>query len=1017
MISSSTFRNRTTSWWWRCTWVSVTVVCLAGMAQALQPDRAVSDYIRDRWDAQKGYSYGPVYAIAQTADGYLWLGTEKGLVRFDGSTFTLFDQTNSDLSSGAVMDLLTDGEGNLWVRAQSRNLFRYQNGKFYDAVREVDPQNSGITAMCPGSDGSTLFYVRTAGIRSYSNGKFSPVIASSNALIISLAQTADRSLWMGSRDAGLYYSNEGKVSAITKELPDTKVNAVLGIDRELWIATDNGLAHWTGKEILKTPLPPAFDHIRILSLAKDDDANLWIGTTNGLLRMNSQGVTSLEESGSPPTISAIFEDREQNLWIGTNLGLERLRDSPFITYSASKTPSSASGGIVYVDSSGRKWVAPLDGGLYWEKDRQVGYVTNDGLDRDVVYSITGKEDELWIGRQRGGLTHLRYKDGSVTSETYTQANGLAQNTINATYETRDGTVWAGSLKGGVTKLKDGKLTTYTVANGLGSNSITSILEGADGTIWFATSGGLNSFSQGEWKSYGGLAGLPPGRVNCLFEDRSGVILIGTENGTGILRPGHIEIRHNVPRALNEPVLGIAADTEGSVWLATSNHILRANLTKLLDGTISEADVREFGPADGLRSVQALKRDRAVVVDPARRIWFCTYGGISIVNPAQLIDDTIPTIVHIEKVTANGNNFDLQGPIQIQGARNRIIFSYAGLSLSVPERIRFRYKLDAYDQNWSEPVAAREAPYANLGPGSYRFRVMASNSAGVWNGPEASILFEVKPFFWQTWWFRAALLAALVLTIILFYRLRLLQLTRQMNVRFEERLAERTRIAQDLHDTLLQGFLSASMQLHVAARQLPEESPAKPRVARVLELMSQVIEEGRTTLKGLRATDSSSRDLVQSFSKIQTELPGGRDIDYRVTVEGQTVPLHPVIRDEVFHIGREALLNAFHHSQAKTIELELEYGSKQLRVLVRDDGRGIDPQVLRVGRDGHWGISGMRERAEEIGAHLKMWSREHAGTEVELSIPARIAYESDSAPKGRGWLSKLYSRRPSVDGRE
>jgi signal transduction histidine kinase len=217
--------------------------------------------------------------------------------------------------------------------------------------------------------------------------------------------------------------------------------------------------------------------------------------------------------------------------------------------------------------------------------------------------------------------------------------------------------------------------------------------------------------------------------------------------------------------------------------------------------------------------------------------------------------------------------------------------------------------------------------------------------------------------------------------------------------------------------LLQGFLSASMQLHVAARQLPADSPAKPLVTRVLELMGQVIEEGRTTLKGLRSTDSSSRDLVQSFSAIQAELPEGRHIDYRVTVEGQSLPLHPVIRDEVFHIGREALLNAFRHSQAKTIELELEYGQKQLRVLVRDDGRGIDPQMLHSGREGHWGISGMRERAEEIGAGLKLWSREGAGTEVELSIPARINYVSDSSRRGRRWWSKLYPHRPHQDGRK
>ena len=994
------------------------IVCFAGLVQALQPDRAMSEYVRDRWDAQKGFPGGPVYAIAQTPDGYLWLGTEKGLVRFDGITFQLFDHTNSDLS-GPIMDLITDAQGNLWVRPQSRNLFRYLNGKFQDVIRELDRKTTGITAMCRALNGKALFSVGTAGVNTYDGGKFPQLVPSANVLVISLAQTSDSRVWMGTRDAGLYYTNEGKISAARKELPDTKINTLLPIDQELWIGTDNGLAHWNGREFLTAGLPAPLEHVQVHSLVRDADANIWIGSAKGLLRMNADGISVLEESGngSPKGINAIFEDRERNLWIGSSQGIERLRDSPFITYSASKDPTAAPDGTIYVDDHGRKWLAPSDGGLRWEKGQQVHYVKNDSLDRDVVYSLTGNQDELWIGRQRGGLTHLVIKDGNVSTQTYTESSGLAQNTIYAVAQSRDGTVWAGSINRGVTKLKDGKLTTYTAADGLASNQVTSILESSDGTMWFATSSGLSSFSQGHWKTYGGLAGLPPGRVNCLFEDSKGVVWIGTDYGTAILSAGEVQVTRDVPGALHEPVLGIAADRDGSLWLATSNQILRVDRDKLLDGTISEADVREFGPADGLQSVEGLKRDRTIRVDPAGRIWFSTYGGLSVVDPNQARDDTVPALVHIEGVTADDNVLDLQLPIRIQGARKRITFSYAGLSLAIPERVRFRYKLDNYDQNWSEPVATREAPYTNLGPGSYRFRVMASNSAGAWKGPEASMLFEIKPFFWQTWWFRVALLTAFALAMILLYRLRLLQLTRQMNMRFEERLAERTRIAQDLHDTLLQGFLSASMQLHVAARQLPADSPAKPRVTRVLELMGQVIEEGRTTLKGLRSTDSSSRGLVQSFSAIQAELPEGRHIDYRVTVEGQSLPLQPVIRDEVFHIGREALLNAFRHSQAKTIELELEYGQKQLRVLVRDDGRGIDPQMLHSGREGHWGISGMRERAEEIGAGLKLWSREGAGTEVELSIPARIAYVSDSSRRGRRWWSKLYPHRPHQDGRK
>src|SRR5205085_3211791 len=254
------------------------------------------------------------------------------------------------------------------------------------------------------------------------------------------------------------------------------------------------------------------------------------------------------------------------------------------------------------------------------------------------------------------------------------------------------------------------------------------------------------------------------------------------------------------------------------------------------------------------------------------------------------DHSVPAIAHIEAVTADGSVVDQQGAVRIPGARQRITFSYAGLSLAVPERVRFRYKLDGFDQDWSEPIATREAVYTNLSPGAYRFRVIASNSDGLWNGMESMIQFEIEPVFWQTWWFRLACVMVIGLAILFFYRLRLHRLTRQLNMRFEERLAERTRIAQDLHDTLLQGFLSASMQLDVAADHLTSESPAKPLVNRVLELMRQVIEEGRTALKGLRSSSSGSHDLAESFSGIQQELALQERIDYQVTVEGPSRPL-------------------------------------------------------------------------------------------------------------------------------
>ena len=267
-----------------------------------------------------------------------------------------------------------------------------------------------------------------------------------------------------------------------------------------------------------------------------------------------------------------------------------------------------------------------------------------------------------------------------------------------------------------------------------------------------------------------------------------------------------------------------------------------------------------------------------------------------------------------------------------------------------------------------------------------------------HGVVALTIVEGRPPFWRTRWFRLALVLAGILALFALYRWRLHQLHTQLTLRFEERLAERTRIAQDLHDTLLQGLVSASMQLHVANDHLAEDSPAKPLVGRVMQLMTQVIDEGRDAVRGLRSTSGNADGLETAFSRAAQEFGNGEVKDYRVIVEGTPRQLHPIIRDEAYRIGREALANAFRHSQASKVEIELEYSTKQLRILVRDDGVGIDSDVLQSGRDGHWGLAGMRERAESIGARLKVWSRANAGTEVELTIPSQVAFVSTQKEK-------------------
>jgi signal transduction histidine kinase len=337
--------------------------------------------------------------------------------------------------------------------------------------------------------------------------------------------------------------------------------------------------------------------------------------------------------------------------------------------------------------------------------------------------------------------------------------------------------------------------------------------------------------------------------------------------------------------------------------------------------------------------------------------------------------------------------------------------YTALSLSVPEKVRFRYRLakglKGANGDWQDAGARREAFYTNLSPGNYRFSVMACNNDGVWNPAGATLAFAILPAFHQTLGFFGLCAVALAGLAWSAYRWRVRQVRASLHRRFEERLDERTRIARDLHDTLLQGFMSASMQLYAAVEELPPEEPARSHFDRVQELMRHVIEEGRGALRGLRSPEGSVDDLETSLSRVPSELGIPVDTAFRVVAEGRSRPLLPVVRDEIYSIAREALVNAFRHAGAARIEVEIEYAARQLRVVVRDNGRGIDADVLRAGRKDHWGLSGMRERAERIGARLQVWSRAGSGTEVELAVPNAVAF-TDGAPSS-WWARWLPSR--------
>jgi signal transduction histidine kinase/ligand-binding sensor domain-containing protein len=989
-------------------------IVLAGLvtdARALDPNRLPSQYVREQWTTEDRFPGGAVNGFAQTADGYLWIGTDKGLIRFDGFNFRPVSFAPiGNASNVPILQLLTDAGGTLWIRPQGTDLVRQKDGKF-ESVR-YGPV--AITALSKDNHGGVLVSDEEEGTLRYVEDqvqKLGPALPP----VISLAETAEGKIWIGTLGDGLFLLKGGQVTQVNAGLPDRKINSLLAIGSdELWVGTGTGLYRGNDAGFRRLELPSLRGDVQVLSLLRDRDSNIWVGTTRGLLRINGKGVSFSEENElrGGGAINALFEDREGNLWIGGARGLGRIRDSAFVTYPSVSDRRFEHDGPVYVDPEGRTWLAPTQGGLYVLQNGRVQPVTSIPPN-EVVYSISGRADVVWVGRQRGGLTRLRFHNGATASQRYTAANGLAQNSAYAVYESSDGSVWAGTLNGGVSKFKDGHFSTYTTSNGLASNSVSSILETRDGAMWFATPSGLSSFANGQWRTYTRVEGLPSPEVNCLFEDSSGTLWTGTSAGLAFFASNRFQVPRESPGVLREQIVGMAEDKSRRFWMATSEHVLRVARDKLVSGVVKAVDVREYGQADGLESTEGVKRSQSVVSDSAGRIWFSLRSGLSVVDSSQITDDSVPALPHIEAITADNNPVNLAGFVRIPPSPRRITIEYTGLSLAVPGRIRFRYFLEGFDGSWSQPVAAREAAYTNLGPGSYRFRLVASNSEGLWNGPETAIALNVVPAYYQTYWFRLSCIAAFLGTLAAAYQLRLRQLSGEFNLRLDERVNERTRIARDLHDTLLQSFQGLLLRFQTASELFPTRpADAKQTLDSAIEQAAQAITEGRDAVQGLRSSTVVTNDLALAINTLGEELAGvetnPKVAEFHVGVEGTPRSLHPILRDEVYRIAGEALRNAFRHAEARRIEVEIRYDERQFGLRVRDDGKGIDSKLLSDNeRPGHYGMRGMRERAKLLGGKLTVWSELDSGTEVELSIPAANIYATPDGRK-RSWLAEKFA---------
>jgi signal transduction histidine kinase len=711
------------------------------------------------------------------------------------------------------------------------------------------------------------------------------------------------------------------------------------------------------------------------------------------------------------TVLALLVGREGNVWVGTAHGLDRFSEPSLIApldwaENRKVLPTITNLlGVAAADDAGGLWVTNgIDAVVRYQHRRM-----SPPIIRQQVESLLRVADgTVWFG---GRKALWREQQGRLES---VAPPGPDRN-MQALAEDKSGGLWASVVGSGVFRLKDGVWTPYGGIAALPRGTPTTIARDRSDRLWFSYPGGSVTVLDGDRVGiYGVPDGLQIGNVTAIYSNRIGH-WFGGELGLARLDGERFYSIQSAPDLPLDGITGIVETTDGDLWLNGRPGIVHIAATELQRSRLDPAyrvRAESLGAFDGVvGSGAAIVRPLPTAIEAADgKLWFATSGGIYGIDPARRVHNRIQPPVLIRALNVTGHTIEPTPGLTLPAYTTAVRFDYTALSLTAAEKVRYRYRLDGVDPDWREPTAARQALYTNLRPGHYTFRVIAANNDGVWNESGASLALVVPPAFVQTGWFIAMCVAGAAVAVWALVRLRVRQVRRRLEERMEVRLNERTRISRELHDSLLQGFQGLMFRLQ-AVRQLLSERPAD--AARFLDSAMQVgdqaIGEGRDAVQNLRSSSFDNRDLATSLSALGRELRKGIDPQskpqYRAVVEGRPRELTAVVRDEAYRIVREAVCNAYQHAKARHIETEVTFGDADLTIRVRDDGIGVDAQILARGqRPGHWGLPGMRERGASLGGQLNVWSERNAGTEVELGIPADIAY----AEPRRSSLTRLKS---------
>jgi signal transduction histidine kinase/ligand-binding sensor domain-containing protein len=1005
---------------WRISTSALWILALVSQFQPAAHARTdLWHYAHNEWTPQNSGLRGIVHSIAQTSDGYMWFGTDAGLFRFDGVRMVSWMlPSGRQLPNAMVTALLAARDGTLWIGTHE-GLVSWRNDQ---VVQYPALANFEIQSLIQARDGTvwvggwgnptgTLCAIRDGASTCYGDD------GSLGSEAISLYEDPGRRLWVAA-SSGLWRWQPGPPTRWPIEIGDTQALARGVTGSELLFVERGGIRQFADGKSADYVLRGAPSHLTAKFLLWDRRGALWIGTdahglayvTDGSARLftHQDGLTSNQ-------IMALFEDREGILWVATSEGVDSLRELPVASLSVMDGLSSDSVRSVLAGADGSIWIGTATGLNRWKDGRIRIYrpQTDPGLpDEEIEPLCEDERGHIWVTGRYHGIAY--FENGK-----FTPAPSAPQGNIISIAADGHGGIWLSLWHAdgyGLVHWLNGKLIDTIPWRNLGGGPATGLVPDESGGVWAGLlDGGVVYYRAGQIHKPQRAAANPGAeRVLSLVRGNDGVIWAGTQNGVSRIANGRVATLTTANGLPCNIVHWIMEDSASSYWLYTDCGLLRIARTEL-NAWIGDPDRKvaatTFDSADGIQLRGVLNYSRPVVTRSSDgRIWFENGNKLAVIDPSSTTLNMLPPPVHVEEITAEGKSYHPEQGLRLPALIRNLAISYTALSLAAPEKVRFRYKLEGQDPDWREVVNERKVQYSNLPPSTYRFRVTASNNNGVWNEQGASLDFSIAPAYWQTTWFRALCVAAVLALFSILYWLRLRQLAHEFDMKLEARVDERTRVARELHDTLLQSFNALLLRfrtVHALLSKSPDE--ARQVLESALDQTRQALTEGRQAVQGLRHSEVETQEFTEAVRTLAEELASDPALasgaEVRLNIDGTPRPLRPYIRDEIYRIASEALRNALRHAGAVRIEVQLAYGKRRFELRVRDDGKGIDPRFLcDAGLPGHFGLRGMRERAQTIGGEFKLWSAPASGTELALSVPAALAYGT-AEKTGRSWLAR------------